>query len=143
MKCHIMNETNNQSLKEFYPAIRNYFRKTIKLLKKQTDVELTLILVDQNRIQEINAQYRGKDKVTDVITFATQEWGDQDNYLGDIFICIEKVYQQAEAYGHSLKREFCFLFVHGLLHSLGYDHMSKEEEKEMFDLQDIILGDLR
>ena len=83
---------------------------------------------------------------TDVISFAEidydGEFGD-DSYLGDIFINVDRVKSQARKYGHSEKREFCFLFVHGMLHLNGYDHMTKEEEKEMFDLQDKIIGDLR
>ena len=59
--------------------------------------------------------------------------------LGDIYISVEKASEQAQEYGHSIKRELCFLFVHGLLHLLGYDHMNKEDEEVMFDLQEKIL----
>ena len=62
--------------------------------------------------------------------------------LGDIFINVEAVVDQAHAYGHSLRREVCFLFVHGLLHLCGYDHMEEREEKEMFALQDVILNEI-
>ena len=64
----------------------------------------------------------------------------QEVCLGEIYISIDKALEQAKEYGHSEKREFCFLFVHGLLHLLGYDHMNSEDEKVMFGLQDIILG---
>ncbi|MBR6260206.1 MAG: rRNA maturation RNase YbeY, partial [Erysipelotrichaceae bacterium] len=63
--------------------------------------------------------------------------------LGDIFINRQRVFSQAKEYGHSVKREFVFLFVHGLLHLLGYDHMNKEDEEKMFSLQRQIVGDLK
>ena len=62
--------------------------------------------------------------------------------LGDIFICCDVAKKQAKAYNHSLKREYAFLFLHGLLHLFGYDHMNEEDEKEMFRLQDEILNNL-
>ena len=62
--------------------------------------------------------------------------------LGDIFINIEAIVKQASEYGHSMRREVCFLFTHGLLHLLGYDHMEQEEERVMFALQDDILYDI-
>lgn len=142
MKCQIINETKNNELKEFYKDIQKYFKKTLKYLALEAK-ELSLIIVDQQRILEINRDFRNKDKITDVISFACLEWGDDDEYLGDIFICIDKVFEQALLYGHSVKREFCFLFVHGLLHCLGYDHQNDEQEKIMFNLQEIILGDLK
>ena len=62
--------------------------------------------------------------------------------LGDIFINVEAIRNQAKEYGHSIRREACFLFCHGLLHLMGYDHMTSEEEKEMFSLQDVILDEV-
>ena len=67
----------------------------------------------------------------------------EDMYeLGDIFINVEAIRNQAKEYGHSIRREACFLFCHGLLHLMGYDHMTSEEEKEMFSLQDVILDEV-
>lgn len=65
-----------------------------------------------------------------------------DNELGDIFINVQAIIDQASEYGHSMRREVCFLFTHGLLHLLGYDHMNENDEKEMFSLQDVILDDI-
>ena len=120
---------------------------TAKLLKIDDDLEFSVTFVSPERIHEINRDYRQVDRVTDVITFALE---DEDSpfiegmprELGDIFICLERAKEQAVEYGHSLKREMCFLFVHGLLHLLGYDHMNEEEEKEMFGLQDEILNQM-
>ena len=91
----------------------------------------------------MNKEYRGVDRITDVISFALEDNEDivYDNIrmLGDIFICIPQMKRQAENYGHSEKRELAFLTVHGILHLLGYDHMTEEDEKEMFSLQELIL----
>jgi probable rRNA maturation factor len=109
-----------------------------------TNVEFNVIFVDAQKIQEINKQYRGIDKVTDVISFALEDGEDNIKFefgrlLGDIYICTERMKQQAKDYGHSLNREMGFLTVHGLLHLLGYDHMNKEDEKIMFEKQELIL----
>ena len=105
--------------------------------------EFNVIIVDKNKIQDLNKQYRDIDKVTDVISFALEDDDtfklDDYRVLGDIYICIEKARKQAEEYGHSFKRELSFLAVHGLLHLLGYDHMTIEEEKIMFNKQEEVL----
>lgn len=109
---------------------------------------LSVIYVDPEQIHEINKEYRGIDWPTDVISFALMDEEDdyevkeEENQLGDIFINVRAISDQAVEYGHSLRREVCFLFTHGLLHLLGYDHMNEEEEKEMFALQDEILDAL-
>ena len=104
----------------------------------------TIVFVDEARIQKINRDYRGIDKVTDVISFAFEETQDficpDYRFLGEIYICIPRMEEQAREYGHSVKRELSFLTVHGLLHLLGYDHMTKEEEEIMFAKQDTILS---
>ncbi len=96
--------------------------------------------VDIAKIQEINKNYRNIDKPTDVISFALNEYDKNLVLLGEIFICYEKICSQSIEYHHSFKREICFLFTHGLLHILGYDHINKEQEKIMFDLQNKILN---
>ena len=96
-------------------------------------------------IQTINKEYRGIDRITDVISFAFEDSGKQVynnvRLLGEIYICIPRMIEQANEYGHSEKRELSFLAVHGLLHLLGYDHMTKEEEEIMFKKQELILDD--
>lgn len=121
--------------------------QALKTLGIEDDVEVSCVLVDDERIHEINREYRHIDRSTDVISFAME---DNDQFyvegmprtLGDIFISVDHAKKQAEEYGHSLRREMCFLFTHGILHLLGYDHMTDEQEKEMFSLQDQILGAL-
>jgi len=109
---------------------------------KVNDAIVSVIIVDNNKIHEINKEYRGIDRPTDVISFALEEGEDyevKERMLGDIYISIDKVYEQAKEYGHSVKRELFFLATHGFLHLLGYDHMKKEDEDIMFPLQEKIL----
>ena len=150
MKCHIINKTDTKDLSIYYPAIRYYFNKTFKKLKIAGNYEISLILVDEKEIQRINREYRKIDKVTDVISFAEIDdensfdcLEDEDIYLGDIFINVKRVYSQAKDYGHSFKREFVFLFIHGVLHCLGYDHIEKDDEVKMIEAQKLIVGDLK
>ena len=128
--------------------------KTEALLKYAYDylnqkgaAELSVSYVDNAEIKELNANYRDKDSVTDVISFAMED--EEDNIiheeagrvLGDIIIADEVARAQATDYGHSDMREFVFLALHGFLHLMGYDHMTDEDEKEMNALQDAILND--
>ena len=103
--------------------------------------------MNDEEIHEMNREYRGVDRVTDVISFAFEDNNDlvynDIRMLGDIFICIPQMKRQAIEYGHSEKRELAFLAVHGILHLLGYDHMNEEDEKIMFDLQKKIVKDLK
>ncbi|MCQ3035244.1 MAG: rRNA maturation RNase YbeY [Bacilli bacterium] len=122
------------------------FDKTIKFLKLKGDYYMSVTIVDNEKIHEINRDYRGVDRPTDVISFAlldneaNKPVKGMPTDLGEIIISFEKAEEQAKEYGHSSEREFSFLFVHGLLHLLGYDHMEKEDEVVMFKLQDDILG---
>ena len=98
MRCYITNKTTDKSFKEYYPDIRLYFKETLKTLGLGKNYQIALILVDSRRIQEINRDYRGIDKETDVITFALNDSEDdyemmeEDVYLGDIFINVDRVY---------------------------------------------------
>lgn len=147
MRLDFENRLNNQF--DMYESSYNYFmRKTIKLLDRDPNFILEVLIVDEQTIKEINRDYRNKDAVTDVISFALDDEvegeivarGQPNRLLGTIIICGPVAERQAQEYNHSLKREMKFLFVHGLLHLLGYDHMNKEDEIEMFALQDKIIG---
>lgn len=123
------------------------YLKIIKDLETyDSDKEINLILVDSEEIHKINKEYRNKDYVTDVISFEAErdefDMDEDSDYAGDIFLCIDKVYEQALNYGHSVEREFAFLLCHGILHLHGYDHISHDEEEEMFKAQDEILNKL-
>ena len=105
------------------------------------NLEFNVIIINNEEIHKINKEYRGIDRPTDVISFALEDYKDikyENDYrvLGDIYISIDKVKEQAKEYGHSEKRELAFLAVHGLLHLLGYE---KEDEKVMFSKQELIL----
>ena len=110
--------------------------------EKLENAIFNVIIVDNNKIHELNKEYRGIDRVTDVISFALEDFHDIDleiRMLGDIYISYEKAKEQADYYGHSYLRELSFLTIHGLLHLLGYDHMKKEDEEIMFKKQEVIL----
>lgn len=124
-------------------------------------VEVSLTFVNNEEIREINKKYRNIDEVTDVLSFPLLEFEDSKNdsdeefslegleeyinpesgniMMGDIIISIEKAKQQSEEYGHSLEREIGFLVAHSMFHLMGYDHINKEEEKEMFEKQEKVL----
>lgn len=138
----IFNETNEKidELKD----VEMVLKKAIEI-EKLGVVNFNVIIVDNEFIHKMNREYRGIDRPTDVISFALEDEHDIDyddfRLLGDIYISIDKAKEQAKEYGHSLRREICFLSVHGLLHLLGYDHMEKEDEKVMFARQEMILNE--
>ena len=149
MIIDINDETNQleQNQLELLEKLLDYAREKEEI---ENDAELSITIVDNETIQEINKQYSDKDQPTDVISFALEEHGEEEieirgdnlpRHLGDIIISIEKVNEQANEYGHSFNRELGFLAVHGFLHLLGYDHMTTEEEKEMMERQDHLLDD--
>lgn len=145
LSFEFINQTK-ENVDEYETLFTQIIDTTTKLLKIDGELELSCIIVDNEEIHRINREYRQIDRPTDVISFAYED----DEYfeiegmprqLGDIFISIDKAKEQAEEYGHSFKREFCFLFTHGLLHLLGYDHVEDEVEAEMmYGLQEVILN---
>lgn len=150
MNIEMYDETNQvkDTDKELVQSLLTFAAKQLKV-SSQTEISITF--VTNERIQEINHEYRGIDAPTDVISFAIQEemedvsagWEQLEGLiseeLGDLFISIEKASEQAKEYGHSFERELGFLALHGFLHLNGFDHMTEEDEKEMFGLQKKIL----
>ena len=126
-----------------------YLDKVINKTLEEEQVNgavFSIIFVTLDEIHKLNKKYRGIDRPTDVISFALEDNDDFEinglRVLGDIYICIDRMKEQAIEYNHSETRELSFLTVHGLLHLLGYDHQTKEEEEIMFNLQRKILSDL-
>lgn len=137
------NNLTNIDLPEI-KTIKKVIKGAIKYLKLD-NLEFNIIIVDNNYIQNLNRDYRDIDKPTDVLSFALEDVNDLEyesiRLLGDIYISIDKAFEQSEQLKHSLERELCFLSIHGFLHLLGYDHMIKEDEKIMFSLQENILDE--
>ncbi len=136
-----------ESYESFYLELMDVAYKKLGL---KCDPIVSVSIVDNRYIHKINKKYRGIDRPTDVISFAFLD--SENNYdkilflpgpvvLGDIYISLDKAKEQALEYGHSLHRELSFLFIHGLLHLLGYDHMNKLDEEKMFKLQEEILSE--
>ena len=137
--------------------IKQVLESALKFLKQPSrQIEMSLSVVDPEEIRKLNKQFRGVDSVTDVLSFPTLDLekkqinqmefpADAVNEkngklnIGDVIICLERAREQAKSFGHSFKRELCFLSLHGLLHLLGYDHIEEFDEKEMTTLQDEIL----
>ena len=131
MKVNIINKYDDVSYNE---VIEKVLKNGFNILNKR-DYSINIVLVSSSEIQELNKTYRELDYETDVLTFPDGYL----NSLGDVFISIPKVLEQSSEYGHSFERELGFLTVHGLLHTLGYEHDNDEDEKIMTDLQNRVL----
>ena len=125
------------------------------------EAQVSLLITDNDRIRKINSDNRDIDSATDVLSFPMTQYSTPGDFsfleeegidcfepdsgelmLGDIVISAEKVLEQAEKYGHSVKREYAFLITHSILHLVGYDHMTAEDAKTMEELQEEILGEI-
>mgnify|MGYP003586948509 FL=1 len=129
--------------------MRKVLGKTAELYGLSEGVEVGVTFLDDAAIQELNRDYRDKDRPTDVLSFALNE-GDEpkiidapeEELLGDILISLETTARQAEEYGHSLERELAYLTVHGMLHLLGYDHEEPADQAEMRLEEEAVLAAL-
>lgn len=146
MALLINNQVNIEN--DFLDIFNSAIKLTMIKLKNQNNYDMSVSFVDDKTIRNINKDYRNIDKSTDVISFAMLDNEDlvvHDNSnldLGDIFISVETAKQQAKSLNQSLNREILFLFIHGLLHLLGFDHKDLEAEKTMFKLQEEILNEV-
>jgi len=131
MNVNIVNQIDQPVNEDIIKNVLNLSSKDLHL----EDYTINIILVNNDIIQHLNKSFRNKDQATDVLTFPDGSFKN----LGDIFISLDKVEEQRLRYAHSFERELAFLTVHGLLHTLGYDHQTEEEEKEMFTLQETLL----
>lgn len=128
----INNQTAAASLDFLIKKAANHCLKKLAIKK-----DISIVLVNDKKIQELNKIYRKKNKVTDVLSFG--DWNDKE-FLGEVIICLPQAKQQAKKFGTSLKQELTRLLIHGILHLAGFDHeKSKSEEKKMFKLQEEII----
>lgn len=121
--------------------IEKTVRACIKSESYEKSTEVSILIVGKEKIRQINKEFRGIDKETDVLSFPMLDFTENSS-LGDIVINIERARQQASDYEHSFERELAFLVVHSMLHLFDYDHESKEDEQIMFTKQDEILNGL-
>lgn len=142
---------NRQEFKKLEEGIMDNIESVIKECLDyegySDDYEVSLSFVTNNEIKKLNNNFRGIDKVTDVLSFPMMTEDDfdieyEEESLGDIVISIERASEQADEYGHSLEREICFLVCHSMFHLLGYDHMEEDEAKDMHAREEAVLGKL-
>jgi len=141
IQINFQNQTK-YDMKAYLDNFNDIAKYTLKKFNMKGNIELSVTLVSRNTIKEINNTYRHIDKVTDVISFENDEgFESYDGFttLGDLFICVSRAKTQAKKYGHSMYREVCFLFTHGLLHLLKMDHIKKEDEVKMIAMQNEIM----
>lgn len=157
MKLSILNQQDKLKVtKEMRGLIKQAAEATLDYMGFRKDVEISVMLTDNGEIRTLNNLHRGIDRATDVLSFPMFEYDESgeivEDYaefnelgelcLGDIVISMERAQEQAAEYGHSIDREVGFLTVHSMLHLLGYDHMTDEDEAEMFGYQDEILNEM-
>lgn len=150
-------QTKIDFTQEMQDIIESVCNEALRSEECDFDAEISITITDNDGIQRINNEFRNIDRPTDVLSFPMLEFDEEgqitDNefeydddgviVLGDIVISLERAKEQAEEYGHSLRREIAFLTAHSMLHLLGYDHVNNdEEEKVMFAKQEEILNNL-
>ena len=141
---------NRQNKYEINDELIQLLEKAIKacLVYENWDIdyEVSLSLVDNTEIKELNRIYRGKDYATDVLSFPLVEEDQsidlEEKLLGDIVISVEKVEEQAREYNHSFQREMGFLVVHSMFHLMGYDHDNNEATKDMRKREEAVLSSI-
>ena len=157
MKVCFLNQQNKFKVtNEIKALIKKCALAALKYMEFRTDVEISVVLTDNDEIRTLNNMHRSIDRATDVLSFPMFEYDENgeiiedyaefnemgDILLGDIVISLERADEQAKEYGHSFEREVGFLTVHSMLHLLGYDHMTPEDEEEMFGYQTEILNEI-
>ncbi len=163
MTVNFENETETVLDLEAEKLANEVIAGALNVLECPYEAEVNLLITDEEGIREINRQFRNVDAPTDVLSFPMNEFPAEGDFsfleddeagedafnpetgellLGDIVICAPRVISQAEAYGHSRRREYAFLITHSVLHLCGYDHMEDEEREWMEEKQREILGKL-
>lgn len=153
MEILFNNNTQEKINESTYELIEKAVKGSLDELNIKAPVEVSITITDNSDIRQLNNEYRDKDSETDVLSFpmidmgkiltdedlTAQRIGEHNVPIGDIVISYEKAKEQALEYGHSIERETAFLTVHSMLHLFGYDHLTQEEETDMFNKQEIIL----
>ena len=147
VKLIVSGNTKSQLSSDLLKKIKKCCKAALEEEGIRESAEVSLTTVTNSEISALNCEYRGKDSVTDVLSFPMSENDEFDVdpetnriLLGDIVISVERAREQAAEYGHSFEREICFLATHSMFHLLGYYHeISAEEEKIMFDKQERVL----
>ena len=149
METMIINRQNKINYgKEQQQVIMNVCNAVSKIVRLPKNSEVSIMIVDNSYIQELNFIYRQQNRPTDVLSFAMNELSDDEpdydsseelNILGDIVLSLEQASLQSNEYGHSLERELGYLVAHGMLHLMGYDHETDEEAKVMRSLEEKIM----
>ncbi len=142
-KVYYKNQTKTEITRSTICKIKKVVKLVVEEAYPDNLFEVSVTICDDSYIHELNREYRGKDKPTDVLSFPMLEFNTPDvmTLLGDIIISVDTATKQAEEYGNTLERELCFLAVHSSLHLLGYDHeTSEEDERYMISKQKEILG---
>jgi len=137
-------DVDTQGLGIDVDLVRGAVLETLKHQSLGFDGEVSVLIVEDEEMAELNRQYRGKEGTTDVLSFPLHDGDFDDEYicLGDIIININATKRQAEEYGHSISRELAFLTVHSALHLLGYTHDDEAQESRMFAVQEEILVEM-
>ncbi len=150
---------SNDNIPHVHESVTESISKAINQVladqKVEVECDISVTLTNNEEIREINKNYRNIDNETDVLSFpmlefdtpgaifaTPEDYEDDKLVLGDIVISVEKAFSQADEYGHSSEREFAFLAAHSTLHLLGYDHMTEEDEKVMFEKQELSLENI-
>lgn len=157
LDLEILNESGKEVDENSFALIENAIKTSLAFMGIDENISASVFLVDGEKIHEVNRDYRNVDKVTDVLSFpmdlvdfisyegrAEEFFRDQEvcqpqYFLGDIFINLDRIKDQAQEYGHSEERELSYLTVHSLLHLLGYDHIEEEDRLIMRPREDAIM----
>lgn len=146
MELNVVNHSRRKGYVNYRELFQMIADKAQQVLSLPEDSVVSVIFVTDKRMHQINRDYRGVDRTTDVISFALADNQQENDYvpseLGDIFINVDAADRQADDYGHSVKREIGFLFTHGLLHLCGFDHQNPQQEQEMIAYQKRILDEI-
>ncbi len=148
LEVNYINDQDKHAIpEEMEPLLENLIMRVVETEGLEKYCEVSVLFVDNEKIREMNRDYREKDMATDVLSFPQYEDVVKESekemhvLLGDIVISLERAMEQAEEFGHSLTRELCYLTVHSMFHLFGYDHMTDEDKKVMRQKEEAVLTD--